>query len=327
MHSSGKRCPDSAAWNVTRPAKGVKAVNELLMRLPPDPMTVTTARRLVTEELLRSGLVELSDDAALLVTEVVSNAVMHARTAILLHVTITTDRVRVEVDDGSSQLPAWSPSMAESLSGRGLTLVNALASRWGADLLDVGGKTVWFELTEDRPDPLPYRTAEELLEQWSALDDVPPAPGVEITLGDLPAQGLLHAREHGDNILREYQLLLLNYESHPSGAEISPHLIALARRLAAAADEFAEARRQLRAAALDSLAVGQDTVTVRLRLQATDAGAAERFRDALDQADEHCRTGVMLTPPSSPELSRLRHYYLTDIARQLRTHQPDERTA
>ena len=294
-------------------------VEDLLVRLPADPMAVKTARGLVVDKLEESGRAHLAGDAALLVTELVSNAVMHARTAILLRVTVDLEWVRVAVDDGSAQLPVWSPSAPQALSGRGLTLVNVLASAWGADLLDEGGKTVWCELTENQPEPPDAGTAEELLQLWIDLEDgsADLGPGSEVVLDGVDPIALLAARDHSDDMVRECQLLLLNHEAHSSGAPVTPGVLALARRLDAAAEEFAEGRRQLRAAPLSALAGHQTRTAVRLWLTPGDANAATRYRETLDEMDDYCATGAMLTAPSTLQQRELRAWYLGDIARQL----------
>jgi anti-sigma regulatory factor (Ser/Thr protein kinase) len=90
---------------------------------------------------------ELSDAVELGVTELLANVVQHVPDR---HCTLLLLRqpagVRVEVTDGSDQLPA-SPAQLdpESEGGRGLLLLDAMADKWGVSLWRGGGKTVWFE--------------------------------------------------------------------------------------------------------------------------------------------------------------------------------------
>lgn len=95
---------------------------------------------------------ELADTMALLVSELVSNVVLHARTPCRLRIVRVADRVRVEVGDGSDQVPAAVPP-ADPLaqSGRGLQLVDGLSAAHGIELEPGGGKRIWFEL--DVPGP------------------------------------------------------------------------------------------------------------------------------------------------------------------------------
>ena len=108
-----------------------------------DPMSVTDARRLVESMLV--GLPEaLVGDAVLLTSELVSNAVIHARTAFEVVIDVGTT-VRIEVRDGSPGSPVVRHPAPDALGGRGLLLVESLAHRWGFES-NGAGKTVWFEL-------------------------------------------------------------------------------------------------------------------------------------------------------------------------------------
>lgn len=97
----------------------------------------------------RSGADEMIDVVSLLVTEVVTNALLHARTDVHLDVKVSPDVIRVEVADGSSFLPVSEVPGPDQTGGRGLFLVDQLASSWGSELLD-DGKVVWFEVDARR---------------------------------------------------------------------------------------------------------------------------------------------------------------------------------
>jgi hypothetical protein len=107
--------------------------------------TPMAARLFVAATLERWGLGCLVDDAVLVVSELVTNAVVHARSDVVVTLSLTGDSVRLSVGDGSRQPPAPRPLGSFDESGRGLSLVAAAASRWGTD---VGGrgKVVWVEL-------------------------------------------------------------------------------------------------------------------------------------------------------------------------------------
>ena len=114
-------------------------------RLPSDPSAVPAARRFTSQAITQSGgHGDLLDKTQLLVTELTTNAVLHARSPIRLSVTPGPDRVRVEVrDDDPRPLAAPSRPDPESLQGRGLWLVDAIATSWGVNSNEKG-KTVWF---------------------------------------------------------------------------------------------------------------------------------------------------------------------------------------
>jgi anti-sigma regulatory factor (Ser/Thr protein kinase) len=84
--------------------------------------------------------------AAVCASELVTNGVLHARTPLVLGVTIGTGRLLVTVADRASGHPHPPPPDDERPSGRGLVLVDALADRWGVDDADEG-KTVWFTIS------------------------------------------------------------------------------------------------------------------------------------------------------------------------------------
>ena len=106
---------------------------------------VREARRFVERTLADWELPELSELAALLASELVTNAILHAHSGVQLSISLADDRVRVDVRDEGDGEPARRDTVVGATSGRGLTLVDTLALDWGV----VGhglGKSVWFEL-------------------------------------------------------------------------------------------------------------------------------------------------------------------------------------
>ena len=86
------------------------------------------------------------DTAELLVSELVTNAVVHAGTPVDIVVSVVADAtLQVEVSDGSGGLPTNRPGTQLSSRGRGLPLLDALSDCWGVRSTN-GGKTVWFQL-------------------------------------------------------------------------------------------------------------------------------------------------------------------------------------
>jgi hypothetical protein len=98
---------------------------------------------------------DLGSALSLLVSELVANAVAHGLPQVHLDVRMEgRSLIRVEVSDGSRSLPELRAPSLDSSSGRGLQLVDAMASTWGAQL-QPHGKVVWFELVDPGPGPLP----------------------------------------------------------------------------------------------------------------------------------------------------------------------------
>lgn len=117
----------------------------LTLRLPPEPASATRARRVTRSHLAPVCPAETLDVAGLLVTELVSNAVLHAKTDMLLVVEIVPGRVVLRLQDGSPEDPARQPIDADAPTGRGLAIVEELATAWGVDH-DRGSKVVWANI-------------------------------------------------------------------------------------------------------------------------------------------------------------------------------------
>ena len=117
--------------------------------LPAEARSAGLARRFVSVALHESGHEGLDDIATLLASELVTNAVLHARSAVELRLRIDGGRVRVEVHDRSTKPVAPRHFTSDAATGRGLLLVTELAAAWGSDA-GPDGKCVWFELLEGR---------------------------------------------------------------------------------------------------------------------------------------------------------------------------------
>jgi anti-sigma regulatory factor (Ser/Thr protein kinase) len=104
------------------------------------------ARRFLRHKLEELHVPEPPAEATVLLTnELISNAVLHARTDMELRLSRSDQRVRVEVHDGNTRQPSAAVPPQDATSGRGLLLVEALADRWGIEGT-TNGKVVWFEL-------------------------------------------------------------------------------------------------------------------------------------------------------------------------------------
>ncbi|HUR15306.1 MAG TPA: ATP-binding protein [Mycobacteriales bacterium] len=127
-----------------RHADGDGAAGELVV--PSAPRSVAVVRRYAVDACRALGWGDSADTVALLVTEVATNAVLHAYGPdIRVRVLDRGRRLRVEVFDGSTVQPSQRRSPPGSENGRGLGILDSLAVSWGFDTV-LGGKTAWFEI-------------------------------------------------------------------------------------------------------------------------------------------------------------------------------------
>lgn len=121
------------------------------LALPPEPETPAAARDFVVGRLRRHDLLSLVEDVRLVASELVTNAVTHARTPLTVTVERDAAVVTVTVQDGSSRSPRMSPDDLWAPCGRGLMLVAALSRDWGVLNGSDGSKSVWASFLSDDP--------------------------------------------------------------------------------------------------------------------------------------------------------------------------------
>jgi anti-sigma regulatory factor (Ser/Thr protein kinase) len=116
------------------------------VRLAPELRSALEARRLVEDELGPAGAGdETMLHAALLATELVTNAARHAHSPVELTVSSGNGFVRIEARDGSQALPT-APVVDTPTRHRGVHLIEDLSSGWGVETTDNSGKVVWCEI-------------------------------------------------------------------------------------------------------------------------------------------------------------------------------------
>jgi anti-sigma regulatory factor (Ser/Thr protein kinase) len=120
--------------------------SSVTLRLPARPTAVAEARNAV-RETCRHLPERTLDDATLLVSELVTNAIRYAGGMITVAIDCDEDHIAIAVGDHSTEQPVIRDPDDDDTNGRGLRLVDALATRWGCKpASDNEGKTIWFSL-------------------------------------------------------------------------------------------------------------------------------------------------------------------------------------
>lgn len=118
------------------------------LTLGADARSAGQARKFLVSTLQAWGTTAYGDDPQLILSELVTNAALHARTRIVVRIDLNSDCLRLAVTDLSPRQPTMRHYSDESTTGRGLLLVDGLARRWGVEARPEG-KTVWAELRAD----------------------------------------------------------------------------------------------------------------------------------------------------------------------------------
>jgi anti-sigma regulatory factor (Ser/Thr protein kinase) len=126
---------------------GAVPVPAIRISLPKAAASPGEARRLVSRFAAENDLTSGTDAALLVVSELVSNAVLHGAEPIDVCVTRDGDLLRIEVSDGGRRADGVAPRSRDDRrpGGRGLHIVNSVARRWGTADTD-SGKIVWAEI-------------------------------------------------------------------------------------------------------------------------------------------------------------------------------------
>ncbi|MFP5348091.1 MAG: GAF domain-containing protein [Actinomycetes bacterium] len=284
-----------------------------------EPDDVPRARRF-TRRAVESGRFDsVSGDAAMVVTELVTNALLHARPPVVVRVVEKRDGLRVEVADRSPVTPMRALAGTESMTGRGLRLVDALANRWGVDG-ERTGKVVWCELSPDHDGSDGERT-EPAGRHPGALNGEPPSVNqttprqtYTISLGDAPTDLLLAAKAHVDNLVRELTLVQIG----ASAGHVPPLPPRLVQTIETVVTAFGEARRAIKRLAVKAAEAGRSRTELVITVSEDAMVTGEAYLSALDEADAYARAGRLLTLETPPEQRVFRRWYVQSLVEQLR---------
>lgn len=262
--------------------------------LSPQPESAGRARIAVRELLTRCALDELVDTATLLVSELVTNAVLHAATPVELRCHVEAETLCVQVGDRSSVLPGRRHYDDDALTGRGLGMVELLAAAWGIEG-DEHGKTVWFQLASGDVEvealpPVPSAGHEE----WHGDQ-------FDVHFSGVPTALVSTTVQYGDSLLRE--LALRTIASQPSRDDLS---------LPASHIDLGPLLDAVSARADD----GAASVDITVSFPAGAGAAAFERLSLMDEADRLARDGMLLSPPALPEIVACRRWLLSQVGLQ-----------
>ena len=296
-------------------------VNGQPLLLDPTPHSVKQARRWVSDVLAGLGRADLVVSAELGVSELVTNAILHADPPIVVRVRGTRDHPRVEVHDHSRHPPEINAAMTDddnllSTTGRGLGIVALYSASWGSDVA-ADGKTVWFEPSaEAAPSKVAPGDAFDFTEFVEQIVASTPAPAelIPIHLLNMPAQVFAVARIRHGELRREVRLLAMAHgKEYPIATELSGLFVKAEqeRRRSQGVDRLDEA-----------IAAGVDRIDLAYQVPISAPDTMSRLLEMLEKADEFCRDQKLLTLAASPQQSALQQWYLGEFTRQAAGEEP-----
>lgn len=270
-------------------------------RFDPAPQSVTAARRFVMGALDAWDCGDLVDDAAICVSELAANAVLHGRSAFDVAVRRLGTGVAIDVIDRRPvELPAVVPTEGtaaditrNAATGRGLQIVGALADRWGFTTTE-DDKAVWVELTGGSGEGA--RSPVAVLGHRMEL----PSQPITLDLRSLPVRPAVASGVQVDDLVRS---LLLSHRSDTEDAQ----------RLRRLLDESAPVRLAGRYAALRAAGAGQDRYDLVLH-------ASRRALDAVGELSALLER--LAAAQIAPDVAAFRTWLQDETRRQLRGEAP-----
>lgn len=300
--------------------------NKRTLALPATAPSVRLARDWVSEVLADIGREELAESARLAVSELVTNAILHADPPMTVHVRGTIEHPRIEVTDQSMVPPLHRPNprpvslddeFSWSTVGRGLNLVASYAQRWGADIDPRGmGKVVWFEPAAQ---PLETPVEGELFDMDEALAQhgappTDPALMVTIELLNMPIELFSALRLHFNELGRELRLLAISDpDRYPIAVDFAETFLQVEH----------ERRQVLGLAELDAaMDAGKETVDLKYQVPPSTPRSMARIDALLEQVYRSFAEDSLLAVRPSTELMSLQRWYLGEFTRQGNGHRP-----
>jgi hypothetical protein len=323
----------------------------VVLRLPPELRSVRQARADLARIASQWGCPEeLVQDARVVLSELMSNGVLHARTELQVFISSPPGGgLRVEVHDASSlpvlppvgslpvRPPAELPDAARSLldepaslvgphallvpptaTGRGLALVSALASAWGWFAEVAGGKVVWAELGTRASRPLGWQ---------QTYADRPVHLLRPVRLIALPLRLVKGSEDHFDDLFRELQMTRLAaaaptrapgtdgaLDAADAGEQVAVQLAPLAENVKSA---LARLREPVRRAIWEATRRGDRLVDLDVLADTATPGVLQMSEELLSRSAQAAREGLLLTEPPTREVVAWRRWLRAEMEAQI----------
>jgi anti-sigma regulatory factor (Ser/Thr protein kinase) len=335
MPYSSRRPPEVQVRGGNGVACEAEPVTTSAVTLPAEVASTPRARIYVRTALTGILSADVVAMAELCVSELVTNAVLHAGTPVRVHVAPVSGGIRIHVRDGSAAMPLRVRHSRTAATGRGLGLVETVSQAWGVDTHGDGGKTVWCELDTT---PAPPTDEEALLAAWD--DDVDwddldvrrveaadeagwPATSPPVTNGTVPGCVVylrypvvlsMRLKEHYDALTRECQLLWAAAKQDRNVRVDVPHRLAqLAEEMAGRyPDDSSEPERRR----LDAFARGLPTIDLVYPHRPELKKQIVAARKILAEMDDYSRNNALLTLATPADINALMTWLLGEYLRQ-----------
>ena len=303
---------------ISAPTVGTTRDGMSTLHLEPVVESTPVARHWVAAHL-RDLPAEVTGCAALLTSELVTNAVLHAATPLCVTLHILPDRIRVDVADGNPSFPSVKEYGKDAATGRGLTLFNTLASNWGVQAVEEG-KIVWFELPVEFPvapssvSDGSFRFNLTGVTRTSLHGDPSDSPDISVRVLGIPVELLQKSSEQYEALFRELRLMKERARTAPGSPPLPERLSVLVSQIGTRFNGLGPGMDDMWQTAVDN-DVGFFDWTLDLPFSAV---VAVEFYDALlDEADEFGLAQRLLTLPASPASVAVRRWFLSELTGQL----------
>lgn len=280
------------------------SLTRISMRVEPGAGSVAAARRWVMSACRGIDRPELADCAALGVSELVTNALLHAQPPITITLGGTQDHPRIEVADTSTAPPLRRISDDPlSTTGRGIELVMMCSAMWGVEI-DGAGKVVWFEPAADTDES---RVPTYTFHHTARPSEPAQNGGFPVKLLKVQVGRCLEFQSYYREIRRELRLLAITREHE------YPLATQLTTLFAAFDEEFpASVLEQLQEAASRQL----DEVDLHVTAPASLPPLIPQVIELLDVAESFSRAQRLLTGSRTSDQAAYCHWFFSEFRRQ-----------